>query len=174
MPSGRRHSRCSRPSALERASFRGDRIRQTNRRELIEPAGTFFVAIDGARQRSTGDHAVFGAVVLATQGGPLSMHTKKGEVEFRMLAVAPSARGRGVGEALVRACLARAARPPHSAHSMVIWTQPEMHAAQELYARLGFLRVPERDITLGADVQGARGASTRERWALRCELASSS
>lgn len=149
-----------------------DRHRQNGRRELIEPAGTLIVAVDDRSPHLSSENTVLGAVVLASQGGPLSRHTLPGEAEFRMLAVAPSARGRGVGEALVRECLDRARRPPHSARAMVIWTQPEMLAAQALYARMGFVRVPARDISLGPEVEGTRGMSTRERWALCRELGS--
>jgi ribosomal protein S18 acetylase RimI-like enzyme len=136
------------------------RLEQNARREVIEPAGTTLVAVEaGARGQ------VLGAVVLAHRGGPLALTAKEGEADIRMLVVNPEARGRGVGEALVRECQNRAALPPHSAHTMVLHTQPLMVAAQRLYERLGFERVPERDLTLGPEAQGPAGPSTRERWA---------
>jgi ribosomal protein S18 acetylase RimI-like enzyme len=65
------------------------------------------------------------------------------EAEIRMLATAKAARGRGVGEALVRDCVRRAAGEGRPA--LVLSTKPVMVAAQRLYARLGFERMPERD-----------------------------
>ena len=62
---------------------------------------------------------------------------------MRMLAVAPEAQGRGVGRALVEACIARAqaARRP----GMALYTRPTMAAAHRLYESLGFRRVRELD-----------------------------
>jgi len=64
---------------------------------------------------------------------------------IRMLAVAPEARGAGVGTALVRACLARARAGGRSC----IWlhTTPEMTVAHRIYEREGFVRAPEADWT---------------------------
>lgn len=60
-----------------------------------------------------------------------------------MLAVASAARGKGVGEALVRACVDRARALGVTA--LVLSTQPAMLGAQRLYGRLGFVRTPELD-----------------------------
>lgn len=73
------------------------------------------------------------------------------EAEFRMLAVVPQLRRRGVAEALVRACLERARAAGRT--RMVLCTQPSMLAAQRLYDRLGFRRAPERDLRPVPDVQ---------------------
>lgn len=69
---------------------------------------------------------------------------RPGEAEIRMLAVAREARGRGAGEALVRACAGRA-RALEGCTAVVLSTQRTMHAAHRRYERLGFRRVPERD-----------------------------
>jgi ribosomal protein S18 acetylase RimI-like enzyme len=69
-----------------------------------------------------------------------------GESSFRMLAVDVTAQGRGVGEALVRRCLADAAEAGSSA--VFIHSGTWMHAAHRLYRRLGFEFVPERDWVL--------------------------
>jgi ribosomal protein S18 acetylase RimI-like enzyme len=66
-----------------------------------------------------------------------------GDAEFRMLAVRPDARGLGVGEALVRACL-EAAREA-ARRRMLLCTQPDMTSAQALYTRLGCTRAPTLD-----------------------------
>lgn len=66
-----------------------------------------------------------------------------GEAAIRMLAVDPTARRRGVGTALAAACVSRAHEDGRAAiflHSLAY-----MHAAQAIYARLGFIRRPERD-----------------------------
>jgi ribosomal protein S18 acetylase RimI-like enzyme len=60
-----------------------------------------------------------------------------------MLGVAPTAQGRGAGEALVLACVTRAREAGQ--RRIVISTSPRMRAAHALYERLGFRRAPERD-----------------------------
>ncbi|MEW6225913.1 MAG: GNAT family N-acetyltransferase [Chloroflexota bacterium] len=96
------------------------------------------VAVD----EGTGE--VLGSVTYVPgQGNAFAELAGEGEGEFRMLGVAPDAQGRGVGAALVRACidLARAG----GRHGIVISTTPVMHAAHRLYEHLGFRRAPERD-----------------------------
>ena len=69
--------------------------------------------------------------------------SRPGEGEFRMLAVAPQARGRGVGEALARFAIDRLAE--QGAHAVVLSSLSTMHAAHRIYERLGFRRDPARD-----------------------------
>lgn len=106
-------------------------------RERISAAGTLLI---------TRDHAgrVSGATVLLVADGPMRQMAREGEREFRLLAVRGSARGSGVGAALVNECIRRAERA--KAKALVLWTQPSMHAAQRLYERLGFVRDPSRDV----------------------------
>jgi ribosomal protein S18 acetylase RimI-like enzyme len=68
---------------------------------------------------------------------------KRGEGEVQLLAVDPTCRGRGVGEELLRV-LIEAARQ-RGIPRLVLATQPSMTAAQRLYERVGFRRMPERD-----------------------------
>jgi ribosomal protein S18 acetylase RimI-like enzyme len=89
------------------------------------------------------DDTVLGGVTFVPSGGPLADLARPGEAEIRMLAVAHAARGRGVGQALVQACIDRAGAAP--ATGVVLCTQPTMHAAHRIYERLGFTRAPERD-----------------------------
>jgi ribosomal protein S18 acetylase RimI-like enzyme len=104
------------------------------------PATTLLVAFDDGAQEDTD---LLGTVVYAAPGSPWQDLGQGEEVEFRMLATAAPARGRGVGEALVRACIERAKLA--GAPRLVLSTGPEMLAAHRLYERLGFVRVPERD-----------------------------
>lgn len=81
---------------------------------------------------------------VSPSGGLMAERARPGEAEIRMLAVAQAARGRGAGEALVRACVDRA-RATENCTGMVLSTQPVMYAAHRIYERLGFTRAPERD-----------------------------
>ncbi|MFJ6794466.1 GNAT family N-acetyltransferase [Streptomyces sp. NPDC091268] len=87
---------------------------------------------------------LLGTVTFAAPGSPLADISGPAEAEFRMLAVAPAGRGRGAGEALVRACLARS-RALEGVTHVVLSTQRSMRAARRLYERIGFVRTPERD-----------------------------
>jgi GNAT superfamily N-acetyltransferase len=89
------------------------------------------------------DGTVLGGVTFVGNGGPWAEVAREGEAEFRMLAVDKTARGRGVGEALVQACLTRARDA--GCRGMALSTQPEMLAAHRIYERLGFTRDPGRD-----------------------------
>lgn len=74
---------------------------------------------------------------------PFAEVERPGEAGFRMLGVAPGDRGRGVGRALVGACLERARAAGRT--GLVIVTAPSWTDAQRLYERMGFRRAPDRD-----------------------------
>lgn len=63
--------------------------------------------------------------------------------EIRMLAVSGPYRKRGIGEALVSACVERAKAAGERA--IGLHTGSFMESALRLYARMGFVRVPEFD-----------------------------
>ncbi|MEU5261323.1 GNAT family N-acetyltransferase [Amycolatopsis sp. NPDC021455] len=86
---------------------------------------------------------VLGTVTVVRPESDYAEVSRPGELEFRMLAVAPSARGRGIGEALTRAVLDRARAL--GAHRVVLSSQEGMRSAHRLYERLGFTRLAERD-----------------------------
>ena len=103
--------------------------------EVIDADGDV-VAVD-----ETG--AVVGTVTSCPLGSPYRELGTDAEGEFRALAVAPAARGRGVGTLLVRRCLERAAADGFD--QVVISSAEWMTTAHRMYRRLGFTRVPERD-----------------------------
>ena len=63
--------------------------------------------------------------------------------EVRLLAVAPEARGQGIGTALMKECLRRARRL--GAACLTLHTTDMMQVAMRMYERMGFIRVPELD-----------------------------
>ena len=63
--------------------------------------------------------------------------------EVRLVAVAPSARGRGIAGALVRECVRRAKGA--GASQLGLHTSRSMAAAMRLYERMGFVRNPDAD-----------------------------
>lgn len=87
---------------------------------------------------------LLGGVTFVPGGGPMADIARLGEAEIRMLAVARDARGRGVGEALVRVCVERA-RATEACVRVVLSTQRTMYSAHRIYERLDFVRTPERD-----------------------------
>ena len=102
--------------------------------------GTQIVALD--------DDRVVGAVLLYPAGASIQ---KPGGTtltltwpEVRLLAVAPSARGRGVGAALMNECIHRARTA--AATALTLHTTDLMQAAMRLYERLGFERAHDLDL----------------------------
>ncbi|MGA5818872.1 GNAT family N-acetyltransferase [Kitasatospora sp. NPDC094028] len=89
------------------------------------------------------DGQVLGCVTFAVGGTEWADIADPHEGEIRMLATAPAARGRGVGEALVRASIARSRELGLA--GMAFSTRPEMTTAHRIYERVGFRRTPERD-----------------------------
>lgn len=86
---------------------------------------------------------VVGTLTLAPAGSSYAEIAEEGEVELRMLAVAPEARNRGVAELLVLGALREAV--DRGARRVVLSTLDAMVTARRLYARLGFVERPERD-----------------------------
>jgi GNAT superfamily N-acetyltransferase len=91
--------------------------------------------------------ALSGSVTyVPTAGGRYAEFQDPAAAGIRMLAVAPDARGRGVGAALVRECLARARADERQ--RVILHTTHWMHAAHRLYEELGFSRRAELDMDL--------------------------
>ncbi|MFE4514555.1 GNAT family N-acetyltransferase [Kitasatospora sp. NPDC056783] len=108
----------------------GDAGRRAREAELL-------VAVDAAGA------GVLGSVTFAVGGTEWADIATPGEGEIRMLATAAASRGRGVGEALVRAAVARSRELGLA--GMAFSTQPTMTTAHRVYERIGFRRAPERD-----------------------------
>jgi len=122
------------------AALPGDHLGDGYEEELRDVAGraakaTVLVAVDGDR--------ILGGVTYVPGPGPLAEHAEPDDAQFRMLAVSAEARGRGVGEQLVRACIARARA--YGRGRLALYTSQHMTVAHRLYERLGFRRVPEDD-----------------------------
>lgn len=121
-----------------------------------DPAGEFDYSIRLADVAGRVKHAdvlvavderdeVLGCVTFVRPDSEYAELSTPDEAEFRMLAVAPSAQGRGVGAALVQTCLDRAGELGYQ--GMVICVRDFNDTAKRLYARFGFTRAPERDFS---------------------------
>ena len=97
------------------------------------------------------DGSLLGTVTFTVPGTPWAEISRPGEAEFRMLAVAPEARGRGVGGELAQWCVDRARDLGCTAVALSSLT--EMHAAHRIYARMGFVRAADRDWSPAPGVQ---------------------
>lgn len=106
--------------------------------DLRAKDATILVAVEGGSQ-----HLLGAVTFVDNPGSPWHEWAAPDEVQVRLLAVAPEARGRGVAEALMRDCMGRATA---AGMRLVLHTTPHMDAAQRLYTRLGFRRAAERDV----------------------------
>lgn len=86
---------------------------------------------------------LLGTVTRTPAGSPWREVAADGEGEFRMLAVSPEARGRGVASALVDHVVALCRADGDTA--VVLSSLTEMHTAHRIYDRAGFRRTPVRD-----------------------------
>lgn len=67
----------------------------------------------------------------------------------RLLAVAPSSRGKGIGRLLTEECIARSRE--NGAASLLLHNMEMMSVAAGLYERMGFVRVPDLDHHIRSD-----------------------
>ena len=90
------------------------------------------------------DEEVVGAVTYVSDPESEWLEwSEPGEAQIRLLAVDTKAQGRGIGEALVTACIDRARE---QGLTILLHTTNHMPVAQRLYPRMGFVRRPERDV----------------------------
>ncbi|MEU7220608.1 GNAT family N-acetyltransferase [Nocardia iowensis] len=92
---------------------------------------------------ATHNDRIVGSLTVARPGTPYAEIARPGELEFRMLAVAKSARGLGAGTALVRKVIEMA--KDEGFHAVAITTMPAMADARRVYNRFGFVPAPDRD-----------------------------
>lgn len=123
------------------AEVLGPHLSEGYRAELADVARraretVVLVAVDGS-------DVLLGSVTFVPGLGPYAEFEGPDEAGIRMLVVGPAAQGRGVGRALVEACVERARAAGKARVSL--HTTPSMLTAQRLYQRLGFRRAPERD-----------------------------
>ncbi|MGO1972982.1 MAG: GNAT family N-acetyltransferase [Propionibacteriaceae bacterium] len=100
---------------------------------------------------------LLGTVTWCPPPSPLrELSTSDDQGEFRMLAVSPTARRRGVARALVTACLDRARAA--QMREVLLCSLPTMTKAHALYRSFGFERSPELDWSPvpGVDLWGFR------------------
>jgi ribosomal protein S18 acetylase RimI-like enzyme len=97
-----------------------------------------------------GERIVGTATVELDQTIEGSADVDPGQANFRVLAVDPAARGRGVGRRLVGACIQVARRARKDVATL--HTTDEMAAAQRVYRSLGFQRDSSHDIELHPDL----------------------
>lgn len=102
-----------------------------------------WVAADAASGR------LLGTVATPRRGRTISPLARDGELDFRLLAVDPPARGRGIGALLTRHAVELARL--RGLDRVVMNSGEQMTGAHRLYERLGFARLPEREHDLVVD-----------------------
>jgi len=113
-----------------------ERMRETTKRAEAVPV---LVAVDA-------EGTILGTVTYVPgPGTPYSDVEREDEAGIRAFAVAPEARGRGVGRLLVDAVIERARADGRG--GIAIFTRPRMTAAHGLYESMGFVRAPDQDET---------------------------
>lgn len=97
-----------------------------------------------AEDTATGE--LVGTVATPRPGGRISDLAREDELDFRLLAVSPTARRRGIGALLTNHVIALARQ--RGAKRVVMNSGPQMLGAHRLYEQLGFGRLPERETFL--------------------------
>lgn len=122
---------------------------------LVDQSHPYLVALRDAHARAEHAHllmmsdgaegagAIVGTLTVVPPGSPFIEVAGPDEFEFRMLAVSPIERGRGLGAKLTRAGMDFAVS--QGAQRVVLSTMAHMHAAHRLYERLGFERRTDLD-----------------------------
>lgn len=104
------------------------RIREAQLMTALAREAELILAVD--------DDALVGAVGYVPPTAPKDDCFEPAWSVLRMLSVAPAARGRGVGAALIDECVRRARRD--SAPVLALYTSPVMRVALPIYERRGF------------------------------------
>ena len=121
---------------MERGAWRG-----------LDGAVRAALASAGSAQRivATQGDRIVGSVMLfpPSVDAYAGLSSPAGWPELRLLAVAPGARGSGMGRLLVEECIRRARAA--GARELGLHTSASMHVARALYERMGFVRAPAFD-----------------------------
>jgi ribosomal protein S18 acetylase RimI-like enzyme len=129
------------------------------RREAYALQEYFAVAAGAAVSVAEDDDGeVVAVVALFAPGAAGRSVAGPGEAELARLAVAGTARRRGIGRRLVERCAGEARAL--GAEAIALWSRPYQTDAHRLYESLGYRRVSERD---GEDRDG-------RRWVFRLDL----
>jgi ribosomal protein S18 acetylase RimI-like enzyme len=119
--------------------------------ELLADIGRFTRQPDARILVAVKGDELMGGVVyfsdMASYGAGGTATHEKNAAGFRFLAVAPAARGMGVGNALIDECIGLARIAKRS--RVVIHTTSAMKIAWGMYERLGFARAPDLDFRQG-------------------------
>jgi GNAT superfamily N-acetyltransferase len=119
------------------SAWRGLRQAISNALATTVPAERIVAELDGTL---IGSVMLFPAAVSAYKGITTTEATAP---ELRLLAVAATARGLGIGRALVETCSQRARNA--GATVLSLHTSDSMRTAKALYERMGFERYPAED-----------------------------
>ena len=124
----------------------------------VRPQTQIVAEVDG---RIVGSVLLYpaGTEIVRPGGGSMTLALP----EVRLLAVAPSARGKGIGVRLMDECVRRARES--GAKALMLHTTDVMQTAMRLYVRMGFQRLPDLDFepAPGVVVKGFRLALEADR-----------
>ena len=128
---------------LTAAAYIGDGLLAASDDYVQQLADTARRARDAEVWVAVAEQQLLGSVTFVQPGSPYREIAHDDEGEFRMLAVSPAARGRGIGQALVEQCLDRSRELGYAGVRMS--SMDRMTSAHRVYERLGFTRTPEDD-----------------------------
>jgi len=120
------------------SSEKGESIFQA---EAVKKRGTLWLA----REQNSG--LLAGTVILVSFDSPGRAFAQKGQAEIHLLAVRKIFRNQGVAQTLLK--IAEQAAIAERCHTLLLWTQPTMQAAHQLYEKTGYTRASIRDFKIG-------------------------
>ena len=112
-------------------------------------ASDFLAKHDPKRERcwvALLDGEIVGSIMLVRKSDRIA--------KLRLLLVEPSARGLGVGRRLVEECVAFARSAGYA--KVVLWTNPDLHAARAIYEKTGFRLIRTETTRVFGDPQKAQ------------------
>ena len=164
-----------REMTIEEAETVGSRLVEWNEEHLsrfpVEIAGAYRTELADVTSRlgiadvfvAELDGTLVGTVTLVRDAADDSHPWPPGGAVLRLLAVAPAARGQGLGAALTRECIEGARG--RGAKYIGLHTAPLMASARGLYERLGFRRASEHDFE-PVSHYGGPATGDGDRWGL--------